>query len=91
MVLQPRENARVFRFSVQLAYGQFGHLIKDLLSYPKILEPQSQRRKDVPLGESWIVHIFQHMRKEAILLLHIQENTWQIILMNSQLYLSRVD
>jgi hypothetical protein len=47
--------------------------------------------KDVPLGESWIVHIFYRMRKEAILLLHIQENTWQIIVMNSQLYLSRVD
>jgi hypothetical protein len=24
----------------------------------KILETQSQRMKDVPLGESWIVHIF---------------------------------
>jgi hypothetical protein len=58
MMLQPRENARVFRFYVQLACGQFGHLIKDLFSYPKILETKSQRTKDVPLGESWIVHIF---------------------------------
>jgi hypothetical protein len=43
------------------------------------------------LGESWIVHIFHRMRKEAILLLHIQENTWQIIVRNSQLYLSKVN
>jgi hypothetical protein len=61
------------------------------LSYPKFQETQNQRRKDAPLGESWIVHIFHRMRKEAILLLHIQENTWQIIVINSQLYLSRVD
>jgi hypothetical protein len=33
---------------------------------PKFLETQSQRRKDVPLGESWIVHIFHRMGKEAI-------------------------
>jgi hypothetical protein len=65
--------------------------IKDLFSYPKILETQSQRRKDVPLGESWIVHIFHRMRKEAIQFLHIQENTWQIIVRNSQLYLSKVN
>jgi hypothetical protein len=51
--------------------------------FQKFLETQSQRRKDVPLGESWIVHIFHRMRKEAILLLHIQENTWQIIVRNS--------
>jgi hypothetical protein len=31
------------------------------------------------------------MRKEAILLLHIQENTWQIIVRNSQLYLGKVN
>jgi hypothetical protein len=43
------------------------------------------------LGESWIVHIFHHMRKEAILLLHVQENTWQIIVRDSQLYLSKVN
>jgi len=47
--------------------------------------------KDVPLGESWIMHIFHRMRKETILLLHIQENTWQIIVRNSQLYLSKVN
>jgi hypothetical protein len=57
----------------------------------KLLETQSQRMKDVPLGESWIVHIFHRMRKEAILLLHIQENTWQIIVKNSQIYLSKVN
>jgi len=37
------------------------------------------------------MHIFHRMRKEAILLLHIQENTWQIIVINSQLYLSKVN
>jgi hypothetical protein len=57
----------------------------------KFLETQSQRMKDVPLGESWIVHIFHRMRKEAILFLHIQENTWQIIVKNSQIYLSKVN
>jgi hypothetical protein len=57
----------------------------------KFLETQSQRMKDVPLGESWIVHIFYRMRKEAIQFLHIQENTWQIIVRNSQLYLSKVN
>jgi hypothetical protein len=31
------------------------------------------------------------MRKEAIQFLHIQENTWQIIVRNSQLYLSKVN
>jgi hypothetical protein len=46
------------RFKVQLACGHFGHLIKDLFSYPKFPETKCQRRKDVPLGESWIVHIF---------------------------------
>jgi hypothetical protein len=35
------------------------------------------------------VHIFYRMRKEAILLLHIQENTWQIIVKHSQLYLKQ--
>jgi hypothetical protein len=29
--------------------------------------------EDVPLGESWKVHIFHCMKKESILLLHIQE------------------
>jgi hypothetical protein len=43
------------------------------------------------LGESWIMHIFHRTRKEAILLLHIQENTWQIIVRDSQLYLSKVN
>jgi hypothetical protein len=43
------------------------------------------------LGELWIVHIFHLMRKEAILFLHIQENTWKIIVRNSQLYLSKVN
>jgi hypothetical protein len=57
----------------------------------KILETQSQRRKDVPLGELWIVHIFYRMRREAIQFLHIQENTWQIIVRNSHLYLSKVN
>jgi hypothetical protein len=84
-------NARVFRFQVQLACGQFGHLIKNLFSYPEFLETKSQRRKYVPLGEWWIVHIFHRMRKEAIQFLHIQENTWQIIVKNSQLYLSKVN
>jgi hypothetical protein len=57
-MLQPRENAKVFRFLVQLAFGQFGHLIKNLFSYLEFLETKSQRRKDVPLGESRIVYIF---------------------------------
>jgi hypothetical protein len=57
----------------------------------KFLETQSQRRKDVPLGESWIVHIFHRMGKEVIQFFHIQENTWQIIVRNSQLYLSKVN
>jgi hypothetical protein len=43
------------------------------------------------LGESWIVYIFHCVRKEAILLLHIQENTWQIIVRDTQLYLSKVN
>jgi hypothetical protein len=43
------------------------------------------------IGEPWIVHIFHRMRKEAIQILHIQENTWQIIVTNSQLYLSKVN
>jgi hypothetical protein len=35
---------------------------------------------------------FSSMRKEAILFLHIQEKyTWQIIVRNSQLYLSKVN
>jgi hypothetical protein len=37
------------------------------------------------------MHVFHHMRKEAILLLHIQENTWQIKVRNSQLYLRKVN
>jgi hypothetical protein len=32
----------------------------------RISRNKSQRGKDVPLGESWIVHIFHRMRKEAI-------------------------
>jgi len=63
MVLQIKGNARVFRCLVQLACGQFGHLIKNLFSYPKILETQSQRRKDLPLGESLDSAHFHHTRK----------------------------
>jgi hypothetical protein len=62
-----------------------------LLLLSKNSRNKSQRRKDVPLGESWIVHIFHRMRNEAILLLHIMENTWQIVVINSQLYLSKVN
>jgi hypothetical protein len=40
----------------------------------KFLETQSQRRKDVPLRESWIVHIFHRKGKEAIQFFHIQAN-----------------
>jgi hypothetical protein len=57
-MLQLRENAIIFRFQVQLAFGQFGHLIKNLFSYLEFLETKSQRWKNVPLGESWIVYIF---------------------------------
>jgi hypothetical protein len=42
------------------------------------------------IGELWIVHIFHRMRKEAIQFLHIHENTWKIIVRNSQLYLNKV-
>jgi hypothetical protein len=77
-MLQPRENARIFRFLVQLAFGQFGHLIKNLFSCPEFLETKSQRRKDVPLGEVLDSVHFHLMRKEAIQLLHIQENIWKI-------------
>jgi hypothetical protein len=31
---------------------------KKLFYYPEFLETKSQRRKDVPLDGSWIVHIF---------------------------------
>jgi hypothetical protein len=50
MVLEARGNARVFRSWVQLTCGQFDHLITNLFSYSEILEANSQRRKDVPLG-----------------------------------------
>jgi hypothetical protein len=46
------------------------------------------------IGKLWIVHIFHRMRKEAIqflFFLHKQENSWQIIVRNSQLYLSKVN
>jgi hypothetical protein len=33
----------------------------------------------------------QSQEKEAILLFHIQENTWKIIVKNSQIYLSKVN
>jgi len=52
MVLQARGNARIYRSLVQLACGQFDHLITNLFSYSEFLEANSQRRNDVPLGVS---------------------------------------
>jgi hypothetical protein len=50
MVMQARGNARIYRSYVQLACGQFDHLITNLFSYSEIIEAISQRRNDVPLG-----------------------------------------
>jgi hypothetical protein len=50
MVLQARGNAIIYRSLVQLACGQFDHVITNFFSYSEILEANSQRRKDVPLG-----------------------------------------
>jgi hypothetical protein len=64
MVLQLRENARVFRFKVQLAWGQIGHLVINLFSYPEILETKSQRRKDVPFrGVVDSAHFSSHEKR----------------------------
>jgi hypothetical protein len=64
MVLQPRENARVFGFEVQLACGQFGHLIKNFFSYPEFLEPKSHIRKDVPFrGVVDSAHFSSHEKR----------------------------
>jgi hypothetical protein len=71
--LQTVGSARVYRCKVQLACGQFGHLIKDFFSYPKFPKAKSQRSKDVPLGGARDSALFHRMRKEAILLLHKQE------------------
>jgi hypothetical protein len=91
MILQTEGSARIYRCLVQLACGQFGHLIKDFYSYPKSPKAKSKRRKEVPLGEPGIVHFFHRMRKEAILLLHKQEKHLANIVKNSQIYLSIVN
>jgi hypothetical protein len=63
-LLKTKVNARVFRFYVQLACGQFDQLIKDLFSYPKFLATQSQRREDVPFrGVVDSAHFSSHEKK----------------------------
>jgi len=65
MVLQTKENARVYRCYVQLACGQFGHLIKHLFFYPEFLETKGQRRKDIPYrGVRDSAHFSSHEEKK---------------------------
>jgi hypothetical protein len=90
-MLQPRENAKNFRFYVQLVFGQFGHLIKNLFSYPESQETKrSEKERCTFRGVLDSVH-FHRMREEAIQLLHVQEKHLADIVINSQSYLSKVD
>jgi hypothetical protein len=49
MVLQARGNDKIYGCQVQLACGQFDHLITNLFSYSEFLEANSQRRKNAYL------------------------------------------
>jgi hypothetical protein len=63
---------------------------RPLLLYKNSRNTKSEKERCTFRGVVDSAH-FHRMRKEAILLLHIQENTWQIIVINSQLYLSKVN
>jgi hypothetical protein len=63
MMLQPRENARIFD---KIASAQFGNLIKNLSSYPEFLEAKKIREGKMCLrGVLDSVH-FHRMRKVTI-------------------------